>query len=445
MDIIKSSVFYIEFCKEIHKLDLNDPHNKLSYSVVCLVEGKYSNVINNVSEWIDAKIEEDSQNNEIFNGSRFTYGIVTVLKNGFPGMWKKLGDFLENKNVEQGLSSMCYALEKFYYSANNDEIVDSLAKVIQENNNLIIAKELLGYSYYEMKMWNNALAQFELIENADFQERVIGNDTLFFWMAWCYGKRRDYQNEEKYYRKSLEIFDKYDFALNNLGYSFYKQKKYKEAMACFKKCIADNVNSDFASNNMVRTLLAQGKADEARKFIKNSSVNISKVLIKKAEKAAQKSEPEKPDLKDEEKTEINKNINIGVKKQQFSSEKILEDELVSRMESEIPVFGLKLKVYQKKGAYGRQYIFPHGRIDILAVDDKGDYYVIELKKDSGYDDAYTQTKNYVEWIQRHLAKTNHKTYGIICLNNPTQKLIEKVRNDDTIKLFEYNISYSEIK
>ena len=296
-----------------------------------------------------------------------------------------------------------------------------------------------------MKMWNNALAQFELIENADFQERVIGNDTLFFWMAWCYGKRRDYQNEEKYYRKSLEIFDKYDFALNNLGYSFYKQKKYKEAMACFKKCIADNVNSDFASNNMVRTLLAQGKADEARKFIKNSSVNISKVLIKKAEKAAQKSAPEKPDLKDEEKTEINKNINIGVKKQQFSSEKILEDELVSRMESEIPVFGLKLKVYQKKGAYGRQYIFPHGRIDILAVDDKGDYYVIELKKDSGYDDAYTQTKNYVEWIQRHLAKTNHKTYGIICLNNPTQKLIEKVRNDDTIKLFEYNISYSEIK
>lgn len=33
---------------------------------------------------------------------------------------------------------------------------------------------------------------------------------------------------------------------------------------------------------------------------------------------------------------------------------------------------------------------------------------------------------------------------IICLNDPTKDLIEKVKADDQMRLFEYSISYSEI-
>ena len=51
-------------------------------------------------------------------------------------------------------------------------------------------------------------------------------------------------------------------------------------------------------------------------------------------------------------------------------------------------FGLKLKMYKRKGLYGRQFIIPVGRLDLLCEDDEGNLYVIELKKDSGYDDAY---------------------------------------------------------
>lgn len=37
-----------------------------------------------------------------------------------------------------------------------------------------------------------------------------------------------------------------------------------------------------------------------------------------------------------------------------------------------------------------------------------------------------------------------KIYGIICLNSPTQQLIDKVHADKRIRLFEYQITYTEI-
>lgn len=37
-----------------------------------------------------------------------------------------------------------------------------------------------------------------------------------------------------------------------------------------------------------------------------------------------------------------------------------------------------------------------------------------------------------------------KVYGIICLNSPTQQLIDKVHADKRMRLFEYQISYTEL-
>ena len=83
-------------------------------------------------------------------------------------------------------------------------------------------------------------------------------------------------------------------------------------------------------------------------------------------------------------------------------------------------------------------------LDILGIDTAGDLYVIELKKDSGYDDAYAQTREYIDWIEEDVAVKGQRVFGIICLNDPTKDLIEKVKADDQMRLFEYSISYSEI-
>ena len=81
-------------------------------------------------------------------------------------------------------------------------------------------------------------------------------------------------------------------------------------------------------------------------------------------------------------------IDLGPKRQRFSSERLLEEELTARIEAGIEVFGLQLKMYRREGKYGRQFIIPIGRLDLLCEDAEGNLYIIELKKDSGYDDAF---------------------------------------------------------
>ena len=122
----------------------------------------------------------------------------------------------------------------------------------------------------------------------------------------------------------------------------------------------------------------------------------------------------------------------------------MEDELTARIESGMPVFGMNLKIYRRHGAYGRQYIIPIGRLDLLCEDEKGNLYIIELKKDSGYDDAYKQTAEYLDWFEKNNITKGKKVYGIICLNSPSKILIEKVHADKRMRLFEYQISYKEI-
>lgn len=108
------------------------------------------------------------------------------------------------------------------------------------------------------------------------------------------------------------------------------------------------------------------------------------------------------------------------------------------------VFGMNLKMYKRKGEYGRRYIIPVGRLDLFCEDEAGNLYVIELKKDSGYDDAYKQTADYLDWFAQSPKFKDKKVYGIICLNNPTADLISRVKSDARMRLFEYQVSIRKL-
>ena len=297
-----------------------------------------------------------------------------------------------------------------------------------------------------MKMWNNAIAYFESVE----KKRIFFFDEdLCFMLAWSYGKIKNHKTEEFYYRKIIEITPQNINCLNNLGYSLYLQKRYLEALPFFEECLEMDARYVYSANNYLRTLIAIGRNKDAKAFVKSNKYKISKDIIKRVEKldntnAKITKKIEEDNVEPANDIDSQKNsIDLGIKRQQFSNEKLLEDELTSRIESGIEVFGLQLKVYKRKGIYGRQYVIPIGRLDLLCEDSNGDLYIIELKKDSGYDDAYKQITSYLEWFEKNESFKNNKIHGIICVNSPTKDLVDKAHRDKRIRLFEYSISYTE--
>ncbi len=372
----------------------------------------------------------------------FLNNFVLPLKNGYSGMWNQIAALLKKYGTSEDIVAMCYALEKYYYHEKWEEVTDVLAIVLQKNPDFSIAKELLANVYYEMKYWKNAIFYYQQVEDLEINERIVYPEAIYFNIAWAYSKIRDYKQEELYYRKALDMMPNYPNAKNNLGWSLLKQKKYEEAEQVLRECVEEERDFPYSINNLCESLMRQEKLEDLTVCVNSYHHKIGKWQLKNIEKKTgltfdfdkkEKQEPEE------------KNIHSSGQETQFSNERLLEEELWNRLEQGKDVFGMHLRIYEGPKGYGRQFIIPVGRLDLLAVDEHGNYYVIELKKDSGYKDAYEQTVSYVKWIQKNMAKKSQKVYGIICLNQPTQELIDKVRNDKNMRLFEYHIHYQEIK
>lgn len=425
--------------ENIEKLDKN---NHFYWAFYYYLKKQYKKC----KEFIHKLCQEEAEMDSLLNEDGVLDLFLVPFKNAPDEIWNCITEEVKAINTEEGIPEFCDVISLYYRSTNNDEVVDALLSFMQKYPKYKSPNEMLGYTYYNMSMWNNAIACFEKVE----AEYYFFMEDIYWMLAWASGKVKNLSDEEMYYRKSLELAPNMAFTLNNLGYSLYKQKKYREALEVFQKCLQEERDLSCAANNYVRVLIALGRNADAKKFIKEGKFKVSKSLKDRVAKLDNHNKRLRKDIVEviEEPVEDDGaekvTLDIGVKRQQFSNEKLLEDELTARIESGMPVFGMNLKIYKRKGEYGRQYIIPVGRLDLLCEDSAGNLYVIELKKDSGYDDAYTQTADYLDWFEKSPKFKNKKVYGIICLNSPTKQLIEKVHADKRMKLFEYQISYTEI-
>ncbi len=395
------------------------------------------------------KSEDTHSDEEVakFTINDFVYEYVTPFKSAFPGFWNKVYDYLKKRNANTETLEFCKIVPSLYESSDAEDLKEKLSKLLYAEDSSAV-KELLGYLHYQGKEWGNAVSYFEQLE----EFLVFQPYDVHFMMGYCYGNLKETRNEIEAYERSYKE-NPYGYAtLNNLGYAYYKAKQYNKALDAFQECMDKDLLPKYAANNYVRTLLAMKRFKDAKSFIASTKFSISKALKDRAEKAEStnqriKQDPElseSEELPEDKGTVANNEIDFGVKKQQFTQEKILEDELTARIESGMEIFGKKLKIYRRPGIYGRQFILPTGkRLDLLAEDLEGTLYIIELKKDSGYDDAYVQTAEYLDWFEKNWnEKVNVK--GIICLNNPSMDLIKKVHADDRMSIFEYKISYTRL-
>ena len=496
------------FYENIKKLDAVSTDSFFFEAFWSYLQKEYNKCKDNIHKLCHVQWKQD-----ILKEDQVLDYLLVPFQNASDEIWNFIMDEVSSMQCEEGIPAFCKVLSLYYRSRDNDVIIEGLLAFMRKFPNYRAPNELLGYTYYNMAMWNNAIACFERVQ----QEYYFFHEDIYWMLAWSNGKIKNYADEEKYYRMSYQLAPDIPFTLNNLGYSLYKQKKYLEAKELFGQCLDANKDLPYAANNYVRVLIALGRNADAKKFVNSKKFKIAKAIqervkrlddhnvrlnkkdlsvksdtiiesdsdtadlfeitssedeIKRcqqytnnrlSENGAKCQQPSN-EMQLESKTKHQRfsnerslegeikhyhpsnemQLESKTKHRQFSKEKLLEEELTARIESGMQVFGKHLKVYKRKGEYGRQYNIPVGRLDLLCEDANGNLYVVELKKDSGYDDVYEQITQYLAWFEQSEKFKGKKVYGIICLNHPTQELLSKVHADKRIRIFEYQISYTEL-
>lgn len=110
--------------------------------------------------------------------------------------------------------------------------------------------------------------------------------------------------------------------------------------------------------------------------------------------------------------------------------------------SNFQINGKRLSLYTDvQGKTGVEYPTEAGPIDILAVDESGDFVVIEMKLSKGVDATMGQICRYVGWMKRNLGK-GKKVIGAIVAKKIDDKLKFATYATPDIIALEYNVDFS---
>jgi hypothetical protein len=122
----------------------------------------------------------------------------------------------------------------------------------------------------------------------------------------------------------------------------------------------------------------------------------------------------------------------------------LEDQLrdfIAHNLSNIPIEGKRLRLYVgSDGRDGIEYPSGVGPIDILAVDDLGEFFVFELKLARSPDQTIGQLMRYMGWVKQTIAM-GRDPHGVIVARSITDKLRYAASVLPNVSLFEYEIEF----
>jgi len=124
----------------------------------------------------------------------------------------------------------------------------------------------------------------------------------------------------------------------------------------------------------------------------------------------------------------------------FGLEYQLRDFLAQNLAS-IPVNGRRLRVYvDPTGRDGIEFPTAVGPIDLLAVDEAGDFYVFELKRGRTPDYTVGQLMRYMGWVSQTIGKAK-RVNGLVVAKQITDTLRYAICVVPNVSLFEYEVSF----
>jgi hypothetical protein len=124
----------------------------------------------------------------------------------------------------------------------------------------------------------------------------------------------------------------------------------------------------------------------------------------------------------------------------FALESHLRDFLIKNLTS----IEEGLKLFRDGERLGSEYVVDdgNGRIDILAVDSKNNYVVIELKVGQGRNKVVGQLLYYMGWVDKYLIKDQQKDCrGIIIASEVSEDLKLAVKRVPGVSVFSYNLTF----
>jgi Endonuclease NucS C-terminal domain len=134
--------------------------------------------------------------------------------------------------------------------------------------------------------------------------------------------------------------------------------------------------------------------------------------------------------------------NVGDERATFGLEHQLRDFIAGNLSTiRMPSRHLRLFI-DSDGRDGVEYPSAVGPIDILAVDDKGAFFVFELKKDVSPDKTIGQLSRYMGWVKRTLASAGMaEVYGVIVAAKVPHNLRYGISVFPNVYLFEYEVDF----
>lgn len=124
----------------------------------------------------------------------------------------------------------------------------------------------------------------------------------------------------------------------------------------------------------------------------------------------------------------------------FPVEAHLRDFIANNIEA-LSIDEQHIKLYvNDEGRDGIEYSTEVGPIDLLTVDEKGDFVVFELKLSRGVDKAFGQLSRYMGWVKKNLAKDKN-VKGVIVAKTVDEKLKYAASIVPDVRLFEYELNF----
>lgn len=87
---------------------------------------------------------------------------------------------------------------------------------------------------------------------------------------------------------------------------------------------------------------------------------------------------------------------------------------------------------------GAYYHTDAGQIDILCLNQTGNFVVIELKRNKAPDKVIAQVDRYIAWVEKNLAKPNQQVRGLVIANTLDKRLAYSLSRRPKIDFWAYN-------